>query len=346
MSRKAIYWICQLTGWSFYAAFSVGMTYIFGGGEIITGKFLIGQVIVASTLLFFSHLFRLYAKRNNWAENKVKALIPKVILGVLLVAASTPLFINLMFRLIPFIEADTSLKLTQYIGFTFGGFSVMSLWSTIYFAFQFVQRNRKNEIEKLELRAALQEAELAILKNQVNPHFLFNALNNIRSLILSDPEKARKMITHISELLRYSIQFNASEKVSLSQELEIVKDYLQLESVQFNDRLSYDFQIDEDTLQVKIPPMAIQLLVENAIKHGISQLSAGGNINIAASMQDDHLSIEVTNTGQLQQKGKREGIGLKNLIERLQILFGQFADLKLENSGNKTVTASLKIPLA
>ena len=346
MSRKAIYWICQLTGWGLYAFFSVGMTYIFADADIIQVEFIIGQIIVASSLLLFSHLFRLYIKKKNWAANKVRVLIPKVILGVLTVAMITPLFVNVLFRLIPIIDGDPDLTLPNYIGFTFGGFSVMSLWSTIYFAFQFVQRNRKNEIEKLELNSALQEAELAILKNQVNPHFLFNALNNIRSLILSDPEKARKMITHISELLRYSIQFNASEKVPLSQELEIVKDYLQLESVQFNDRLSYDFQIDEDTLQVKIPPMAIQLLVENAIKHGISQLSTGGNIHIAASMQTDHLSIEVTNTGQLQQKGKREGIGLKNLIERLQILFGQFADLKLENSGNQTVTASLKIPLA
>ena len=346
MSRKTIYWICQFTGWGLYGFFSVAMTYIFGGGEIINGKFILGQVLVASTLLFNSHLFRLYVKKHRWVDDKVKHLVPKVLLGVLLVAALTPLFINVILRIVPIVEGSPDLTFTNYLGFTFGGFSVMALWATIYFAFQFVQRNRRNEIEKLELKSALQEAELAILKNQVNPHFLFNALNNIRSLILSDPEKARKMITHISELLRYSIQFNASEKVPLSQEMEIVKDYLQLESVQFNDRLSYDFQIDEDTLQVKIPPMAIQLLVENAIKHGISQLATGGNIHIAASMKSDHLSIEVTNTGQLQKKGKREGIGLKNLIERLQILFGQFADLKLENSGQQTVTASLKIPLA
>jgi len=346
MSRKTIYWICQLVGWTLYAVFSVGMTYIFAGAEIVQLEFLIGQVVVASSLMFFSHLFRLYIKRHNWVNNKVKILIPKVMLGVLIVAAITPLFINVIFRLMPSMDGGPPLTLASYIGFTFGSLSVMALWSTIYFAFQFIQRNRRNEIEKLELNSALQEAELAILKNQVNPHFLFNALNNIRSLILSDPEKARKMVTHISELLRYSIQFNASEKVPLGQELEIVKDYLQLESVQFNDRLTYDMQIEDDTLQVKIPPMAIQLLVENAIKHGISQLSTGGNIHIAAHLEADHLSIAVTNTGQLQKKGKREGIGLKNLIERMQILFGQFADLKLENSGNQTVTASLKIPLA
>jgi LytS/YehU family sensor histidine kinase len=221
----------------------------------------------------------------------------------------------------------------------------MSLWTAIYLAVMYSRKNRKDEIERLELASALQEAELAILKNQVNPHFLFNALNNIRSLILSDPNRARDMVTHISELLRYSIQFNAVEKVSLDQELEIVKDYLQLESIQFNDRLQYNFDVTPEARQVKIPPMAIQLLVENAIKHGISQLSAGGNIKIEAKLENDYLKIEVTNDGQLKKVSKREGIGLKNLIERLQILFGQFAELKLENSTLETVTATLKIPL-
>jgi LytS/YehU family sensor histidine kinase len=154
------------------------------------------------------------------------------------------------------------------------------------------------------------------------------------------------MVTHISELLRYSIQFNAAEKVSLKQELEIVKDYLQLESIQFNDRLSYEFKIEDESLEIKIPPMAIQLLVENAIKHGISQISTGGNIIIQSFLDGDHLKIEVRNDGQLKGKSKREGVGLKNLIERMKILFGHFAELQIENTENNTVTATLKIPLA
>jgi len=153
------------------------------------------------------------------------------------------------------------------------------------------------------------------------------------------------MVTHISELLRYSIQFNASEKVTLEQEIEIVKDYLQLESIQFDDRLTYNLEIENEALGIKIPPMAIQLLVENAIKHGISQLSAGGEIFIQAKLENDHLHLSVTNDGQLKKKSKREGVGIKNLVERLKILFGQFAELSLVNSSDQKVTASLKIPL-
>lgn len=156
-----------------------------------------------------------------------------------------------------------------------------------------MEKNRKSELEKLALKSALQEAELMILKNQVNPHFLFNALNNIRSLILIEPEKARKMVTHISDLLRYSIQFNASEKVALKEEIEIVKDYLQLESIQFQERLSYTFNISPETLKVQIPPMAIQLLVENAIKHGLSTQKNGGQILVSTSLIENYLLIEV-----------------------------------------------------
>ncbi len=275
----------------------------------------------------------------------LKKLIPRVLLGVIITSIIVQAIVHVLIYLVVPLEGILPFSWPSFIGYSFSVALVMSLWSTIYFAYQLNKRNRKNEMDKLALTAALNEAELAILKNQINPHFLFNALNNIRSLILSDPEKARTMVTHISELLRYSIQFNASEKVTLEQEIEIVKDYLQLESIQFDDRLTYNLEIENEALGIKIPPMAIQLLVENAIKHGISQLSAGGEIFIQAKLENDHLHLSVTNDGQLKKKSKREGVGIKNLVERLKILFGQFAELSLVNSSDQKVTASLKIPL-
>lgn len=346
MKQSTLYWICQIVGWSLYVLFSIGLMLSFTGGSgVISSIVLQLQIIIGLSLLLFSHLFKLFIKKRNWKELKVKNLIPRLLFGVTLASFLAQVFIHfLIYFAIP-LEGIYPFNLMSFFGYTASVSVVMASWATIYFAYHFIQRNRRNEIEKLELKAALQEAELTILKNQINPHFLFNALNNIRSLILSDPEKARSMVTHISELLRYSIQFNASEKVSLSQELEIVKDYLQLESIQFNNRLSYTFEIDEGSLDIKIPPMAIQLLVENAIKHGISQLSAGGNIQIRANLEQEHLRIEVCNEGQLKGKSKREGVGLKNLLERMKILFGHFAELNIENTEGNTVTATLKIPL-
>ncbi len=349
MPKNALYWTCQIIGWGIYSLVLLALIYVFGGADVISLDVIIVQGIIGVTLLVFSHLFRLYIRYKKWHELRLGKAVLKAVLGAFVTTVAAQTVIHLVLHVVAPIIQPFDIPVfdwMSFLGYVFNVFLIMSLWTAIYMGVGFSRKNRKDEIEKLELRSALQEAELAILKNQVNPHFLFNALNNIRSLILSDPERARKMVTHISELLRYSIQFNAAEKVSLQQELDIVKDYLQLESIQFNDRLSYDFQIEEDAMQVKIPPMAIQLLVENAIKHGISQLATGGNIDIRAKLTDGHLKIEVSNKGQLKKTSKREGIGLKNLIERLQILFGQFAELKVENSSEETVTATLKIPLS
>ena len=119
------------------------------------------------------------------------------------------------------------------------------------------------------MKTSVKEAQLLALKSQVNPHFIFNSLNNIRSLVVENPEKAREMITHLSALLRYSIQFNNEERVTLEEEIVIVNNYLNLESIQLEDRLTYKIDVDEGVNNLLIPPMSIQMLTENAIKHGI-----------------------------------------------------------------------------
>lgn len=344
MNKSFIYWICQIVGWGLYTLFLIGMMALFGGEATVTSSTLVLQLIIYVGLVLFSHLFRLHILRRNWLELSIGKLIPRAILGTLLTAVVVQTFIHLIiYHFFP-LSGITGFSWSGFVAYVFNVFVVLILWASIYFTIKFIEKNRKSELEKLELKSALQEAELMILKNQVNPHFLFNALNNIRSLILIEPEKARKMVTHISDLLRYSIQFNSSEKVALKAEIEIVKDYLQLESIQFQDRLKYTFEIDPASEKIQIPPMAIQLLVENAIKHGLSIQKMGGEIIIKTEIAEGNLLIEVTNTGQLNPSRKREGIGLKNLVERMKILFGHFAEFKLENSSENTVTATLKVP--
>ena len=153
------------------------------------------------------------------------------------------------------------------------------------------------------------------------------------------------MITHLSGLLRYSIQFNNMERVSLEHELEIVQNYLNLESIQLEDRLNYKLEIKPETLELKIPPMAVQLLVENAIKHGIANLPQGGIINIKSSLENDTLIVEVINSGQIRKCEDSTGIGLKNASDRLKLLFGKLSDLKIENLDSNFVSAKFKIPL-
>lgn len=322
------------------------MMALFGGDNAINTSTLILQFIVYLALVISSHFFRLYIKKEQWLELKTKQLIPRAILGLLIAAFVAQAFIHLIiYYLIP-LSGITAFSWSNFLAYVFNVYIVLILWASVYFSIKFLQKNRKNELEKLELKAALQEAELMVLKNQINPHFLFNALNNIRSLILMEPDKARQMVTHISDLLRYSIQFNASEKVKLAEELEIVRDYLELESIQFDERLSYSFEIDPDTEKLAIPPMAIQLLVENAIKHGLSTQKDGGEILIKACQKEGQLLIQVLNSGQLKQNSRREGIGLNNLVERMKILFGSFAEFRLENMDTNQVRAILKIPIS
>ncbi len=317
---------------------------LFSGKGAINSSTLILQVIIYIGLIIFSHLFRLYIKRNNWMELTVVKLIPRALIGLLVTSIIFQAFIHLIiYHLFP-LSGITEFTWGNFIAYVFNVFIVLILWAFLYFSIKFIEKNRKTEVEKLELKSALQEAELMILKNQVNPHFLFNALNNIRSLILLEPEKARQMVTHISDLLRYAIEFNASEKVALSEEIQIVKDYLQLESIQFDERLQYSIDIQNETERILIPPMAIQLLVENAIKHGLSIQKEGGDIHIKTHIKDQFLWIKVSNSGSIQKNTKREGIGLKNLVERMKILFGPFAEFELQNTANNRVTATLKIP--
>ncbi|MCO6358644.1 sensor histidine kinase [Roseivirga pacifica] len=345
MNKNITYWACQIGGWTIHTMFLIAMIGMFGGTNALNQGIIILQFIILIGLIISSHIYRLYVKQHQWHELAVKQLIPRALLGAFITSVIAQVFIHLIIYWLTPLNGIQPFSIVSFWGYVFNVFLVMCLWSTIYFSVKSARKTRAMEVEKLALKAALQEAELMVLKNQINPHFLFNALNNIRSLILIEPEKARKMITHISDLLRYSIQFNASEKVALKEEVEIVKDYLQLESIQFEDRLKYELDISPETLEIPIPPMAVQLLVENAIKHGLSIQKDGGNIIIKTSKDTTNLTIEVVNSGQLQPKQKREGIGLNNLMERLKILFGPFAVFSLTNTENNTVTASLKIPL-
>ena len=162
-------------------------------------------------------------------------------------------------------------------------------------------------------------------------------------MILEDQMKARGMVDNLAELLRYSIQFNNSEKVTLAEELEIVRKYLELESVHYENRLTFDIQIESELLSVKVPPMIIQLMAENAIKHGISIEKKGGIVNINVTKDSDSLAIDVTNTGKLKTQGD-SGIGIKNAMERINILFDQMPEFQLTQKDN-LVTAQLKLPL-
>jgi len=223
---------------------------------------------------------------------------------------------------------------------------VFTIWLTIYFTAIAAREHRSAQFKQSELTRALQQAELRLLKSQLNPHFLFNALNTVRSLIADNPARAQSAVTRLANTLRYSLSSRQDELVTLAQELDIVADYLELESMRFEDRLRIETHIPDDAAGVHIPVMLLQTLAENAIKHGIAELPSGGLLRIAAVLQDEMLILEVENPRPPAPKHTaHEGVGLHNARDRLRLLFGARASLELDLAKPGVATARLRIPL-
>jgi LytS/YehU family sensor histidine kinase len=192
-----------------------------------------------------------------------------------------------------------------------GSLLIHAIWVAIYFGIAIQRRRHRAELRQAQLAEALQAAELRLLKAQLNPHFLFNALNGVRALIAGDPAKAQDAVTRLARMLRYTLSSGEENLVTVARELEMVDDYLALESLRLAERLNVVRDIVPAAIMVRIPAMLMQTLVENAIKHGIAPLKQGGTLRIAAP----ELIIEVVNPcpeGAAMAPGS-ESVGLKNL---------------------------------
>ncbi|MEO7120252.1 MAG: histidine kinase, partial [Ginsengibacter sp.] len=208
-------------------------------------------------------------------------------------------------------------------------FIIIALWLLLYMVWHYLERNRKDEVDKLSLEKTVKELELNTIKSHINPHFIFNSLNSIRALVDENPQRARTAITELANILRSSMQVEKMETVPLRKELSIVKDYLALEHMRFEERLRIEMDIDEDTLEQPVPPMMLQTLVENAIKHGISKRIKGGSVKVISRFVGDRFELIVQNSGSLDDEMVAEGFGLTSTRDRLKFLFHGKADFKI-----------------
>jgi len=219
------------------------------------------------------------------------------------------------------------------------------MWLLIYLVWHYILKNRNDQLDKLKLESTVKELELKTIKSHINPHFIFNSLNSIRALVDENPERARKAITELSNILRSSMQAEKAETVTLERELDIVRDYLALEQMRFEERLKVQFVIDEDTLQHPVPPMMLQTLVENAIKHGISKQLNGGEVKVIASYKNEHLELLVQNTGQLDKEINGDGFGIKSTLDRLNLMYQGKASFEIRNLGPDMVESKVEVPV-
>jgi hypothetical protein len=342
-----LYWRCQFIGWSLYFIICLIAFAFMGAASADMVKI---NLAIAATMLAITHLLRYHLRANKWEQLPPLPLLGRLLVAHAVLAVLSQLIIGaVIIFLIKPAPNGTPHGWAQFFGYAVNVNILLWLWAGFYFGWHYLTRFKQAEVDKWKLTSAVQEAEMRTLKAQINPHFMFNGLNNIRALVMEDPGRARDMITHLSDLLRYSIQLNSAEQVPLGRELEIVEHYLQLEALQLEERLTYSLEVDPAALPVHIPPMTLQLLVENAIKHGISPRPEGGFIRVRAQLAEmaGTLHVEVSSTGQYQPRPNHEGVGLRNARERLALLYGGAAKLHIANAPTQqgVVVAELHLPL-
>jgi two-component system LytT family sensor kinase len=216
----------------------------------------------------------------------------------------------------------------------------------IFHMYDYYQKLQQQQALEAELRELALKSELTALKAQLNPHFLYNTFNTISASLPPEQENTREMIAQLSDLFRYQLKASKTELVSLGEEIGFVRTYLQLEKARFGDRLQFEFLIPEKLLPTKVPPMILQPLVENAVKHGVAPKIDGGNITIKASKNNHNIQFEIEDTGVGLTEGAdifNKGIGLTNTQKRLEKMYGSILQV-LENTF-KGVTVRFEIPL-
>ena len=354
-ARPRLYWTLQLVGWGLWGLAGLLLGVLFSpSSPRLAATMVLAEAIVVGVMLVSSHALRAYAKRRAWPSLPPARLLPRLLLANAVVALASIALMGILIMsalwLLHVRQPGSGFPWKEYAGYFITTSLALWLWSAVYFGLHYFDNFRSAEVDTWKLAATAREAEMRTLQAQLNPHFLFNGLNNIRALVMEDPARARAMMTHLAELLRYAMQRNGAEQVPLATELEIVDNYLQLEILQLEERLHYTLDAAPETLAVLVPPMTLQLLVENAIKHGLAPRPAGGRLALAAHLDaaGTALRVAVRNTGTYQPRPGHPGVGLRNVQERLALLFGPVARFSIGPDPllADTVLAELSLPVS
>lgn len=341
----SLYWRCQVIGWGLVSLLWLYIALVRDQFTILQA--LVNYVLDIAICIGLTHGYRSIALKSGWNLLGIKKLLRRIVPAIVILSLLFMLMMNL--KMSAFIYwgqgVNTFLEdLSVWNPVLITGLRHMAIWVLAYHAYHFYIREVNTTKANAQLSLIAKQSQLDNLSAQLNPHFLFNSLNSIKALVIENPKSARRAIDLLSDLLRSSLYEKEHLTISIAEELALVKDYVELEKLRFEERLTVTLNIDPALEYVKIPPLSIQLLVENAIKHGVDKQLKGGTVDISVQKQQNNIVVQVGNPGVLS-KSEDVGVGLKNLRERLLLQYDGLARIEVETPSDDLVLATLIIPI-
>lgn len=338
------FWTVNALIWAVYGAASVGMGAAFVGHA--SSGIVFVSIVLAALLYLASGALRALAVRGGWLDQDVAGAAWRLVACVAVLSAAAQavmaalLLPSVRLGWISFDGMGTGYSAGTVVGYWINTMILLALWTGTWVGWRSIRRARASEMASLRAQSERHLLEFDALRARLNPHFVFNALNNLRALILEDPERARELVTRLSNTLRHALEHSQREWTTLREELEVVQDYLAVEAVHYEERLRIAIDAAPAAMHACIPPMSLQLLVENAIKHGIARTPGRGLLSIDAALHGGVLRVHVGNPGRFDIGAEGTGVGLAFLRSRLRTGGGRFDIAQVE----ERIVATLEIP--
>jgi len=339
--KNRAFWMLQAGGWTGYLLLRT-VSVVSNSQPIQSAIAGIVETIIGYCLtLLLSALYRTYRKLPRF---------PSILLTLATLGIATTIYAMLDAFTYSFVRGTPGITLSLVTGTVFINFTVLAGWSALYFAVNFylVVEDQIDQMQALEMQAS--QAQLAMLRYQLNPHFLFNTLNSISTLVLlKQTERANIMLSRLSSFLRYTLANEPTAHVTLQQEAETLKLYLEIEKMRFDERLRTHFEIDERVTKARLPSLLLQPLVENAIKYAVTPQEEGADITVSARLAGERVQIAVSDTGPglievKQRPTLSTGVGLANIKERLAQAYGPDHRFETRSDPGKGFSVEIEIP--
>lgn len=340
--RSRLFWILNIAGWTGYA-----LAAWLGALAHEKPEAYFAVIVVSAISGFLATLPLRLLYRSLWAKSVV-VLGSAALLSCYVIAFGWQWLRNVLYY--DWVKNNWQPEhLMDYVGGVMGSFYIMLCWSGLYFGIKYYQQLQEQTEQTLKAVAATHQAQLKMLRYQLNPHFLFNTLNAISTLILDGAnDTANQAVSRLSDFLRYTLDNDPMSRVTLGSELDALDLYLEIEKVRFGDRLIIEKDIDDRAEKALVPSLILQPLIENAIKYAITPSEEGGTLRITARVQQGTLAVQLSDTGPGLGNGnngqKSSGVGLKNTRERLQQLYGDEQAFTLAPNEPTGLTVTINLP--